>query len=125
MKIDPEVLRQLIQNENEMTNHRMNWFLLLQGFMFAGLAFAWGKSTALCIVFSCVGALSSISVGTLLKCGIDAIQKLESMKPEDECVIGKNNGDTHKLIQLILPWNFIPALMVVAWISLIIIRLNQ
>jgi len=125
MSIDPEVIRKLIQSENEMTNHRMNWFLVLQGFMFAGLAFAWEKSTSLCIVFSIVGALSSVSVGTLLQCGINAIKNLESMKPEEECVIGKGNGDTHKLMHLLLPWNFIPTLMVFAWIALIIIRINH
>lgn len=125
MSIDPEVLRKLIQNENEMTNHRMNWFLILQGFMFAGMAFAWDKSTSLCVVFSCVGALSSVSVGTLLKCGISAIKKLESMKPEGDCVIGKSNGEVHPLIHFLLPWNFIPVLMVFAWILLIFIRINQ
>lgn len=125
MTSNPETIRNLIRHENEMINHRMNWFLVLQGFMFAGLAFAWDKSTALCVVFSIVGALSSVSVGTLLRCGIKAIENLERMKPEGESVIGKNRDEANKLIHFILPWNFIPVLMTLSWILLIIIRTHQ
>ena len=123
MKSDPNIIRILINDENEMINHRMNWFLILQGFMFAGLAFAWEKNSALCIVFSCVGMLSAVSVGVLLRYGILAIKNLEqSIQKENQPVIGKGNKETSAFMHLLLPWHFLPILMTVAWLALIYIR---
>jgi hypothetical protein len=123
MKADPEVTRLLIHDENEMINHRIHWFLILQGFMFASLAFAWGKNSALCIVFSIVGMLSAVSVGVLLRYGILAIQKLEqSIQEETQPVLGRGSKETSAFMQLLLPWHFLPVLMVVAWSALICIR---
>lgn len=124
MTKDPNVIRTLIHDENEMVNNRMHWFLILQGFMFAGLAFAWDKNCALCIVFSCVGMFSSLSVGVLLRYGILAIKKLEqSIQDEDQPVLGRGSKDTSAFMHFLLPWHFIPILMMMAWIALICIRI--
>jgi len=124
MKTDLDVIRTLIHEENEMINHRMNWFLILQGFMFAGISFAWEKNTALCIVFSFVGMLSALSVGVLLRCGILAIKNLEkSVQQLNQTVLGKGNDETSPFIHFLLPWNFLPILMMIAWSSLIFIRI--
>lgn len=123
MKVDPKITRLLIHNENEMVNHRMHWFLILQGFMFAGLAFAWEKNVALCIIFSIVGMLSSMSIWVLLRYGILAIQKLEqSIQEEAQQVLGRRSNETSPFIHFLLPWNFFPILMVVAWTALICVR---
>ena len=119
----PDVIRTLIHQENEMINHRMNWFLILQGFMFTSIGFAWEKNSALCVVFACVGMLSALSVGVLLYCGILAIKKLEkSAVQNEEAVIGKGSEETSLAIHLLLPWNFLPFLMIAAWSALIVIR---
>ena len=123
MKADPGVIRLLIHDENEMVNHRMHWFLILQGFMFAGLAFAWEKNSALCIVFSIVGMLSAVSVGVLLRYGILAIQKLEkSIQEEAQPVLGRGSKETSAFMHFLLPWHFLPVLMVAAWSALICVR---
>ena len=94
MSTNADVIRDLIHKENEMINHRMNWFLILQGFMFAGIAFAWDKGQALSIVFSSVGMLSALSVGVLLRSGIKAIEHLEQSNSEtNDAVMGKGKGD--------------------------------
>ena len=54
MPNDPATIRSLIIHENEMINHRMTWFLVLQGFMLTGIAFGWEKSRELCGVFACI-----------------------------------------------------------------------
>ena len=124
MKPDPDVIRQLIRDENAMVNNRMNWFLILQGFMFAGIAFAWEKNSALCIVFSCVGMLSAVSVGMLLRYGILAIKDLEqSVQEASQPVLGRGRKDTSEFMHLLLPWHFLPILMTVAWATLIYIRI--
>jgi len=123
MNENPDTIRALIQHENEMTNHRMNWFLVLQGFMFAGIAFAWDKSTALCVVFSIVGILSSISVGILLRYGIQAIRDLD--RKSRDTTIGKGNEEISPFMHFLLPWNFLPFTMIVAWTAMIIIKLAK
>ena len=124
MKADPETIRLLIHDENEMINHRMHWFLILQGFMFAGIAFAWEKNSALCVVFSIVGMLSAASVGVLLRYGVLAIQKLEqSIHDETQPVLSLGNKETPTIIHFILPWHFLPILMVAAWLTLIYVRI--
>lgn len=120
-----EEIRALIAQENEMINHRMNWFLILQGFMFASIAFAWEKGVAISVVFCCVGVLSAISVGTLLHFGILAIRSLESAAGEDgQRVLGRGHDTTPRLAHALMPWNFLPVLFVLAWIALILIRLQ-
>lgn len=52
---------ELIKHENEMIHNRMTWFLLLQGFMLAGVAFGWEKSRHLVAIFSSIGALTALS----------------------------------------------------------------
>ena len=124
MKPKLEAIQQLIHDENEMVNHRMNWFLILQGFMYAGIAFAWDKNSALCVVFSVVGMLSSVSVGILLRFGIKTIEKLEaSVKNESQPVLGKGSKETSSFIHFLLPWNFLPILMTIAWAAIIYIRI--
>lgn len=124
MKADADVIRQLIHDENAMINHRMNWFLILQGFMFAGIAFAWDKNSAMCIVFSCVGMLSALSVGVLLRCGILAIKNLEkSVEDAEQRVTGRGSRDTSPLMHFLLPWHFLPVLMILSWATLIYIRI--
>lgn len=126
MKEKDEVLRELIKNENEMINHRMNWFLTLQGFMFAAISFAWEKNTELCLVFSLVGALSALSVGLLLRSGVKEVKCLEEEGRElSNPVIGRKFEETPKVIHSFLPWQFLPILMVSAWSLILIIKIIQ
>ena len=106
MKPDPETVRKLIAQENEMINHRMTWFLVLQGFMLVGYSFAWEKSLALCVVFSCIGTVSALSVGILLRYGILALKNLEeSCREQAEPVLGRGYDETPKFIHFLLPWH--------------------
>ena len=124
MSRDNDLIRSLIRDENEMTNHRMNWFLLLQGLMFASLGFAWEKNSALCIIFSCVGTLSSISTGVLLHYGILAIKNLEeSIQDNNMPLLGRAPKETSKVMHFLLPWHFLPVLMSVAWLAIICIKI--
>jgi hypothetical protein len=115
----------LIRDENQMINHRMNWFLILQGMMFVGISFAWNNVPAVSIVFGCVGILSCLSVGILLHYGILAIKRLEeSQSNDDQAVIGRGADETSKFVHFLLPWHFLPVMLGVAWLALIIIRFS-
>ena len=77
-------IRSLIMHENDLINHRITWFLILQGFMLTALAFAWEKSCSLCWVFSFIGIFSSISVGIVLLAASQALEKLHNKKTEKQ-----------------------------------------
>jgi hypothetical protein len=120
----PKVIRELIRLENDALNWRMGWFLTLQGFLFAALAFAWDKDAELIVVLSIIGILSSLSVGILLRYGILAMKGLEEELQTDseERVIGRRYGETPAIILFLLPWHFLPLLFVGAWAAVIVIR---
>jgi len=125
MENDIQRLQHLIHREGEMVNHRMTWFLTLQGFWFAGLAFAWDKGATLSVIFCVVGALSSVSIGVLLRFGILASKRLEeelNTKVENEAVVGRRYNETSALIHFLLPWHFLPILFFGAWTTLSILR---
>lgn len=120
------VSRELIQHENELVNARMGWFLTIQGFLFAGLAFAWNKGVALSVVFSVVGVLTSFSIGILLRYSTLAIKRIEeSISSEgDEHIIGRSYKETPLFVHFLLPWHFLPVVFFLAWASLIYIRVK-
>ncbi len=124
MATEADVIRELIRLENEALNYRMSWFLTLQGFLFAALAFAWDQDVELIIVLSVVGILSSLSVGILLRYGILAMKRLEEGLRTDsqERVIGRRYSETPAIILFLLPWHFLPILFAGAWAVLIVIR---
>lgn len=125
MATKPGVIRELIRLENDALNYRLSWFLTLQGFLFAALAFGWDKGAALIVVFSIIGILSSLSVGILLRYGILAMKRLEEkLRTESqEPVIGRGYSETPAIIHFFLPWHFLPILFVGAWAALMVIRL--
>ena len=126
MAQDPKIIRDLIKHENALMNDRMGWFLTLQGFLFAGLAFAWDKGTGISIVFSVVGVLSSMSIGILLQYGILALKRLEEQPclDSDGPIIGRGYGETKSAIHFLLPWHLLPVVFFVAWTFLIVIRVS-
>lgn len=124
MANESHVIRELIRLENDALNYRMNWFLTLQGFLFAAMAFAWDKGVALIVVLSIIGSLSSLSIGILLRYGILAIKQLEEAARTDshEPVIGRGYRQTSAVMHSLLPWHFLPILFGFAWAALIVIR---
>lgn len=124
MATEPDVIRELIRLENDALNWRMGWFLTLQGFLFAALAFAWDEDAELIVVLSVIGILSSLSVGILLRYGILAMKRLEEdLRPDSqERVIGRKYSETPAIILFLLPWHLLPLLFIGAWIAVIFIR---
>ena len=59
------IIRQMIKNEDEVRNHRTNWFLIIQGFLIAGLCALSesGEYDLLTLLISFLGILVSVSFG--------------------------------------------------------------
>ena len=47
---EAETVRSMIKAENEFANHRLGWMNTINGLLFAGVAFAWGKVNASLII---------------------------------------------------------------------------
>lgn len=120
-QLDVESARDLIKHENDLFNHRLMWFILLQGFLFSSLGFAWGKSPALIYVLCGLGGLTSLSIFSILHAGDGAIKQIiNEVKEEDRWkVIGYRATPKRKIT---FPWFTFPLFLGVAWISIIFIK---
>src|SRR5439155_13633195 len=66
---DDDVIRQMINVENTVINHRLTWFATLEGLLFSALGFAWGKpdAHALVRVLAVLGMVAALcSLGLIM-----------------------------------------------------------
>jgi hypothetical protein len=72
---DDEFYLRRVMHENDLMNHRITWFITLQGRLFAALGFSWGKTDAknLIIRLGFLGILTSASSALVLWGGANAI----------------------------------------------------
>jgi hypothetical protein len=102
-----------IMHENDLMNHRITWFITLQGLLFAALGFSWGKADTktLIIILGLLGILTSASSAFVLWGGANAIEELLSqpaiMKP-----LGRKSQWNEKYLY---PWYSFPLLFAIAW----------
>jgi hypothetical protein len=119
--MNPVVSRDLIKHENELINHRLAWFITIQGLLLAALGFAWGKADArgLVFVFCGLGLLTSISTAFTLWSGAAAIDRITvETRGVDEPIIGSLAG----IEKFAYPWYSFPVLFGVAWVSILLIN---
>ncbi|MBT3878054.1 MAG: hypothetical protein HOF76_03225 [Candidatus Scalindua sp.] len=117
-----EVYRDLIRHENELTNHRLSWFILMQAVLFAGLGTMWGKDVTPLLILSAVGFVVCIPFGYVLSLNDAAISSLLARWSKD-C----DNQESHppligfdkaKFVWL-LPWNSVPYIFGCTWIGIL------
>jgi hypothetical protein len=111
---DGDVVRDLIKHENELMNHRLTWFITLQGLLFAALGFAWEKTDAkgLIFVFCGLGIFSSASAATALHGAATAIKQLAKIQTHPKIIIGRVAPWFETMLY---PWFAFPVLFASAW----------
>jgi hypothetical protein len=119
---DAEVVRQMIEHESEVTNHRLTWLVTLHGFLFAALGFAWKDGQILIPILAILGVATSGSMLIPLYSADAAIRNLvrewKANKPEQyrgPDVIGYHSDKL--IIRIFVPWIFLPVLLAAAWIA--------
>jgi hypothetical protein len=128
---EAEVIRTMIRHENDLVNHRLTWLLALEGFLFAGIGFAWDKlpdnKCDLVFLFSVIGMAAAGSATVVLDAAHYAIMTLgywwDRHKPKDFLgpdVMGYRGH--HWLFGLFVPWRLIPPTLVVVWLLLFLIK---
>lgn len=106
----------------------MEWFLLLQGFMLAAVAFGWEKNKGMVYIFSVMGILTCVSCGVNLNHAwgaIEALRVLDNAKNGDP-VIGRSleakDGYWRTVYGILAPTFLIPSAFSVGWLVLALTR---
>jgi hypothetical protein len=148
-----EILRAMIEHENQLRNQRLGYLLTLNGLLFAALGFAWSASHAksLVVVLAVMGiAVAAIAFVSMLLSDL-AIRYLRLRGPTD---IERSRGhgftvdpnveletipvalskkqldqalaaDTYKWTaeRILQPWHSLPMILGGAWLAILIIGL--
>ncbi len=119
-----EVIRSMIEGENELINQRINWLMTIQGLLFASLGFVWDKPTAVQLikVLGLLGVSISIIMLVSLIGATRSQSRLwdwwESNKPKDYDGpdVGGLPPDKNYMLRYIgAIWNWIPIMFIAAW----------
>jgi hypothetical protein len=122
------VLREMARHEDQQKHNRITWLCQLQGFLFASLGFAWGKSDQLTVVLAALGIATALLVfqGTLA--ASIAHQRIRTWwnreKPADYSgpdVVGFY-PDRFPLAAHISADSLMPLVFVAGWAAVIMIR---
>jgi hypothetical protein len=123
---DADRVRTMIRHEDDVMNHRLSWFVALNGLLFASLGFSWGDAPELIPVLAAVGAVSSLSWIVPLFLSDSAIRRLvedwRRNKPHNyrgPDVIAQ--PPMPRLAHLFLPWLLLPVLLAAAWTAVWVI----
>jgi hypothetical protein len=143
-------IREMIQHEDQLRNMRLGWLLTLNGFLFAGLGFAWSRGNGWLIpVFAVVGAAVSISGFASMMMSDAAVRELSGMaepatpKGIRDCIADANVEDVEldklkgmepvmgarrasyrnrMLTVLLYPWKVLPIVLTLTWIAVPLVR---
>lgn len=119
---EAQIIRQMIYHENELVNHKITWFSMLQGLLFAALAFSLDVEDAAIFVYllSLLGTVLSISTFYSIQSGLTAIKTLRGWWDENKSmdyngpdVIGRRPDS--KSIPFLRPYVVFPICFIVAW----------
>ncbi len=123
----------MIQHENTLVIERTNWMLTLEGLLFTALAFAWDKNSAVVMVLSLVGFVSSISLGVFLESATRAIARLQQWWRNHTAdqnyngppIIGLSDEEFTSVEMIILPHRVLPVLFGLAWLVVALLKITS
>jgi fatty acid desaturase len=126
------VIREMIRHENEVTNHRFTWFLVIQGVLLTAAASFWDKHWAPFFAVAILGIVTTISTFYSLRLSGQARSHLrdkynakldlypEEKKEEFPPIAGDIPGS--KGWPWANPWILIPWVVVGTWILLLVFQ---
>jgi hypothetical protein len=141
-KLYPTVIREMIRHENDLTNHRIMWLLIVQGLIANAAVAAGRESVEIVSAFAAVGILVTLSAfiilyksyqarGYLLSLGNEA--KQGTLREEDLPLFGwpgkRMKGWRgkvwpcpwfRKVSDLLEPFFFLPCLLILGWLFLLL-----
>ena len=108
---------QLVEQENEMIDHRMIWLLTLQGLFFLGMVTGRKEDVPPTEVVAGIGIATTVSLSMAITFGLEAIKCIVDSTPQHlhEYIIGLPNNGIPANLHVLLPWELMPILFVVLW----------
>lgn len=122
-------VRELLKNEGELLNCRMNWLLQTQSILLAALAFTWDNQSDLVYILSWLGIAVAISIGMMTSlvtvASRDILTWWETNVPAEErarrLVIGLDKP-SRGFRRYLRPYRALPIIFSIAWLAVIISR---
>jgi hypothetical protein len=140
--VDPRlyttVIREMIRHENDVTNHRLMWLLIVQGLIANAAVTAWRENAEIVSALAAVGILVTLSAFVLLYKSYQARGYLQflgnkakqgTLREEDLPLVGwpskRIKGWQSKVWpcpwigsigELLEPFFFLPSLLILAWL---------
>jgi hypothetical protein len=137
----PTVIREMLRHENDLTNHRTMWLLIVQG-LIANAAVTASREPELKAVIACLGILVSLSAFIILYKSYQArgyLQylgtraKLGTLRPQDLPLIGwpprrvkgwrKHVWISQRIARssdMMEPFFFLPGLLIIFWLFILL-----
>jgi len=136
-----EIVRRMVQHEDDLRNQRLGYLLTLNGLLFAGLAFAWRAPHArsLVLVLAATGILIAVSTLSSMTLSDRAISYLRERAPLGRARLdGKNPTEEEEIesipvalnelqirqgwvLRLLQPWRALPVFLGVAWVAILVL----
>lgn len=115
------ILRAMVTHETEQVHRRLSWLGTFQGFLFAGLGFAWGKNKPILLLIAFLGLSISILLFVSLVAATLAIERIRAYwrahRPDDyegPDILGFY-PDRMAWTVYTAPENLIPLVFAIAW----------
>jgi hypothetical protein len=121
----------MLREENSLRNQRLSYILTINGFLFAGLGFAWNGPEAnrlvvLLAVFGMAIALITIQAMATSNQAFSALGKRGNELPDDGLPLVGLWGDQitgrAKYFRWLQPWYGLPVALLIVWPALAIAR---
>jgi hypothetical protein len=141
-----QILRSMVQHEDDLRNQRLGYFLTLNGFLFAALAFAWKTHHAVWLVgtIAIMGMLIAISARASMRLSSSAIRYLRTRGPVElppgktipatdvelalealsipvslskRHIEAAEQPESSGLSGLLQPWSALPIILLGAWLA--------
>jgi hypothetical protein len=141
-QLHPSVIREMIRHENDVTNHRIMWLLIVQGLIANAAVTAGRESGETALALATVGILVTLSAFTILYKSYQARGYLQllgneakqgTLREQDLPLFGwpgKRIKGWRKKVwpcpwigkgsELLEPFFFLPALLVLAWLFVLL-----
>lgn len=130
-----KIIRGMIEHENTLLNHRINWLVTIQGLLFAGLGFTWDKSDArglvsiFCMLAILVSCSAMISFFLATKAMNDLLLWWDNYKVQnnysgpDVKGLRSSQYKWFRRLSFLYPWHALPIIFILAWLSVLFFNL--
>lgn len=126
-----EIIRRMIEHENQLRNNRLTWFITVQSLLFAGLGLAWdSQPIGLIMIFCLLGIVVAVSAFFALRLNERAFVELHAWWEKELSdylgppKVGYYDGGGWSLERMLRPWEILPWVFISAWIAVFVLSLS-